>query len=479
MSDNPDGRSSNGRPVATSSTHGKVHSDSPPVETGKELVVSSRPRSGPPRQLTYFGGNTDRVPAKGYRGWLYEHGLNLGPTVNEIIAVERQGCEDDREILRPVPGALCIGYFSHRGGDGKSTHSTMGEQLIHHLNPVRDRAVLIDINTSMTTLAVLNGLEKRDFLTGKYWTMETLYEFLATHPDLANIEFDDINAKLAYRTDPQLPVIPLQLKPGKREKDKAKFSGAQYLLVLSVLKKFFNVILHDFGTEDESELTQTAFSQLHMLAVLTHTGLATTEMVAHTLEMLYLNHPELFLNTTVIFNVAGRPSAQALRAIAKEKAGPKTGSPTNPSSTGGSKSKKSKTKDIQTPGDALRVINGIIEMENQIQPLDPDEITLVGFDSHLEREHNLRFSMVSPAVQAQLWTALHRMLHTRVKFEREYLSQLPEGAVIRRDRDQMKVEFVEEIDKETGERYEDVVYLLPEHLAQPAPAKERKGERVS
>jgi hypothetical protein len=40
-----------------------------------------------------------------------------------------------------------------------------------------------------------------------------------------------------------------------------------------------------------------------MLAVLTHTGLATTQMVGNTLEMLWFDFKELIENTVVIFNM--------------------------------------------------------------------------------------------------------------------------------------------------------------------------------
>jgi MinD-like ATPase involved in chromosome partitioning or flagellar assembly len=301
------------------------------------------------------------------------------------------------------------------------------------MNPGQEHPILIDINTSMTTLDVINGLDKKDFLTGKYWTMETLYAFIMEQG--GDIEdFNDLHAKLAYREDPQLPVIPLQLKPAERglgKSKRSKFTAEQYLTVLRVLKKFFTVIVHDFGTDDDQELTREAFNQLHMLAVLTHTGLATTQMVGNTLEMLWFDFKELIENTLVIFNMTSQPSREALRAIALEKAGKE------------SKSQRllarltpQKDKEIQTPGQALAVINEIIEIEQVINPLQLKEVVLVGFDPHLKRESRDHLDQVSETVRAHLWTALHRMLGSRVKFERELLARLPEelppGVRIRR-----------------------------------------------
>jgi hypothetical protein len=263
--------------------------------------------------------------------------------------------------------------------------------------------------------------------------METLHAFIMEQG--GDIEdFNDLHAKLAYREDPQLPVIPLQLKPAERGvgKDKrSKFTAEQYLTVLRVLKKFFTVIVHDFGTDDDQELTREAFNQLHMLAVLTHTGLATTQMVGNTLEMLWFDFKELIENSVVIFNMTSKPSREALRAIALEKAGKE------------SKSKKilarltpQKDREIQTPGQALAVINEIIEIEKVLDPLELKDVALVGFDRHLKRESRDQLDQVSETVRAHLWTALHRMLGARVKFERELLDRLPEelppGVRIRR-----------------------------------------------
>jgi MinD-like ATPase involved in chromosome partitioning or flagellar assembly len=406
-------------------------------EHGTQVIISARRKE--PRPVVYFGGNTDRAPTRGFRRKLYEldlpviHGLNLGPTDAEIIEIERQGCIEDREELRRVFGAICLGTFSNRGGDGKTTLATMATQAFLNMNPGQEHPILIDINTSMTTLDVINGLEKKDFLTGKYWTMETLYAFIMEQG--GDIEdFNDLHAKLAYRKDPQLPVIPLQLKPAERGlgKDKrSKFTAEQYLTVLRVLKKFFTVIIHDFGTDDDQELTREAFNQLHMLAVLTHTGLATTQMVGNTLEMLWFDFKELIENTVVIFNMTSKPSREALRAIALEKAGK------------GSKSQRllarltpQKDMEIQTPGQALAVINEIIEIERVLNPLDLRDVALVGFDPHLKRESRDQLNQVSETVRAHLWTALHRMLGARVMFERELLGRLPEelppGVRIRR-----------------------------------------------
>lgn len=431
--------------------------------SGGEVILLPQQSEGKarrkrPRPVTVFGGQTDRRPDRGLRGWLYQHGINVGPSIEEIIEVERQGCIECREQLRQVRGALCIGFYSNKGGDGKSVLSTMYSQLFHYINPVEDRVVTIDVNTSMTTLDELNGLDKEDFLRGKYWTMESLYNFIvANGGDIE--EFDDLNAKLAYRRDPQVPIIPLQLEPTKFDADAAEhvyrensFTGEQYLVVLRVLKKFFTVIVHDFGTETGSSLTRTAFTQLHMLGILTHSGTATTKMVGKTLEMLHKNYTELLLNSVVIFNLTSPPSDKAVRAMAKEKAGKKPNYRrlVNRGSNG--------PKEVQTPGQALEVINSITGILGVVAPLTLEEIVLVGFDPHLKSESELRFSDVSPAVQAQLWTTMHSMLQTRAAHEAEFLKDAPEGTIIRRE--QMHVQL--------NERSEVLYWLsgLPERHAE-------------
>jgi MinD-like ATPase involved in chromosome partitioning or flagellar assembly len=361
--------------------------------------------------------------------------INVGPTAAQIIRLELEACKEDREILRRTVGAINIGVFSGKGGPGKSTIATLILQLLHVMNPVRDDVILIDINTSQTNLDELNGLAKEDFLTGKYWTMETLYEFLAQHPNLDKLEFDEINYKLAYRKDPQLPVIPLLLAPKKFGAQQKKLSRDQYLLIMKVLKKFFTVIVHDFGTDTDLEITQVALSQLHMLALVTHSGRGTTKMVANHLEMLHKNLYGLLLNTVVVFNQSKRPSREAVRAIQLERAG-KTSKARSLLERVSSKSGK-KLKEIQTPGQAQRVINQIVDLEQLIDPIELEEIVLVGFDEHLEPESQLFLSKVSPEVQAHLWTALHRMLRARVEFENRFWEMIPEGTIIRRE--QMKV----------------------------------------
>jgi MinD-like ATPase involved in chromosome partitioning or flagellar assembly len=433
-------------------------SDSDDPEQG--LVVHPWP-------ITVFGGNTDRAPTRGWRKTLYEtnipfvHGVNVGPTNREIIEVERARCINFRERLRKVPGAVCVGFFSQRGGDGKTTLSTGTEIMSYEMNPVSEKAILIDVNTSMTTLDVVNGINKEYFLTGHYWTMETLYAFIMEQSGDID-DFNLINAKLAYRSDPQLPVIPLQLKPSARgtgNSKKSKFTGEQYLVVLRVLKKFFTLIIHDFGTEDDSELTRTAFSQLHMRAILAHTGLATTQMVGYSLEMLYLDFKELLGNTVIIFNLSSQPSEEALRAIRLEKAGkkPKFGwlrslwrlLKGKPKAT---KVADGKDKEIRTPGEALAVINERLAMGKLIRHgLDPYEIVMIGFDDHLKPENKIYFSEVSDAVKANFWTAWARMLEFRVEFEQGVIEQLPEklpaGFLLRRmDRMVLEVPSKQELE---------------------------------
>jgi hypothetical protein len=238
-----------------------------------------------PWPITLFGGNTDMVPMQGWRSQLYGWaiwkypGINVGPSDSEVIETQRSRCIDFREWLWQTPGSVCVGLFSPRGGDGKTTLSELIEQMSHDMNPTAEDAIVIDVNTSATTLDVVNGFNKEDFLTGKYWTMETLYAFIMEQGG----DIDDVNlikARLAYRKGyPQLPVIPLQLEPadfGDGDGRKSEFTGEQYRVVLRVLKKYFSLIIHDFGTSTKDELTRAAFRELHILAILTHTGLATT-----------------------------------------------------------------------------------------------------------------------------------------------------------------------------------------------------------
>jgi MinD-like ATPase involved in chromosome partitioning or flagellar assembly len=396
---------------------------------GQELVATPRKE---PFKLTVFGGHTDRAPTDGFRGKLYERGLNIGPTDEEVIALEKQSCEECREVLRGTSGPLHLGFFSGKGGPGKSTMATLTIQMLHDINPQRDNVILIDVNTSQTTLHALNGLARKDFLQGKYWTMETLYEFIAKFKDIRDIRFDQINTKLAYRVRPQLPVIPLVVKASKIEEHKIKFTDSQYMKVLEVLERFYTIIVHDFGIETQVPLTEVALSQQHMLGMLTHSGKATTEMVATNLEILHLSMVGVLHNTVVVFNQKYQPSHEAQRAIALEKAGKSNRSKYQRLISGLSRQSQS-GKELQTPGQAVEVINDIIDEAKLIGPLSLSDISLVGWDSHLAVEDCLFLSDISPAVQAQLWSLLHRMLRARVQFEAHFLALLESDESISRD----------------------------------------------
>jgi MinD-like ATPase involved in chromosome partitioning or flagellar assembly len=404
----------------------ETHEEVEPTESSTELVVQTRRE---PRKFTRFGGNTDRKPETGVRGKLYEMGVNVGPSVAEIISVTRDSCIGLRETLRGVAGALCLGCFSGKGGPGKSTLSTLLSLLLHDINPVRDDVILIDMNTSQTTLHELNGLAMEDFLSGKYWTLQTLWAYLDQHPCLDKLEFDEINRKLAYRSNPQLPIIPNIVEASDFAEDEVKFTGEKYLLVLMILKRFFTIIVHDFGTETKVELTRVALKQQHMLCLLTHSGKATTKMVAHNLEMLHLNLVGLLMNTVVVFSVSQQPSRAASRAIELERAGKVNKSERILGKLPGGK----KATEIRTPGEALEVINGIVERRKLIYPLTQEDIVLIGFDPHLKMESTIFLEEVTPAVKAQLWTVLQRLLEARVEYESLFLQALPEGATIWRE----------------------------------------------
>jgi MinD-like ATPase involved in chromosome partitioning or flagellar assembly len=379
-----------------------------------------------PISITRFGGNVHYPPSSGWRKAALDAGLNVGASYAEIIAYEREQCIECRDELRIIHGAPCIGTFSNKGGVGKSAFATLFAQMFLDMNPSRERPILIDVNTSMTTLDVLNGLRKEDFITGKYWTMETLHAFLAGHPNLDKIEFSEIDSKLAWRSNPQLPIIPLLVEARDWDSE-GGLNGDQYILVLSILKRFFSIIVHDFGTDTRIELTKHALSQQQMLGVLTHNGLATTQFVAQTLEALYKNLLGLLFNTQVIFNLSYPPSREVERAIALEKAGKSL----DTSLLG--RLRSNNDGEIQTPGQALHVINEIIRIKQHISPLEYSDIHLVGFDPHLKRERRLDLDQVSQSVAAQLWTLLHWILYTRVNYEREYMSKLPSGTQIRRE----------------------------------------------
>lgn len=395
-----------------------------PALSAKELVNS---RGRHPKPFIYLGGNTDRAPTEGFRASFFELGVNLGPTWSEIIRVERRGCIECREELRKNRGALCIGYISPKGGPGKSVNATMATQLLLEMNPGMERPVLVDVNTSQTTLDELNGIPKELFLTGKYWTMKTLYEYIVERGGPEAIKhLEDINYKLAYRRDPQLPVIPLLLGAGKFGSREAVLTGDQYEVVLRVLKKFFTVIVHDFGTDLQNELTFRALSKMHILAVITKPGVATVKMVPDTLETLHVNLPHLLQNTTVIFNQQNAPSPADQRAIIREKAGKSI----KPSGWLWLKGQAASSSEVATPGQALSVINDMIDLGEVIYPLEHYEVVLVGHDRHLERESKLNHSEVSDPVSAQLWTALHRMQMTRVEYESRFPADMERDEMI-------------------------------------------------
>jgi hypothetical protein len=238
-----------------------------------------------------------------------------------------------------------------------------------------------------------------------------------------------------------------------------------------VLKRFFTFIIHDFGTGTRDELTRVALRQMHMLGVLTHTGIATTEMVGKTMEMLHRRYPSLWLNTTVIFNLSSQPSKETLKAIAREKA--------DLSRAGGEpgwlrrtitrilrkdlQSEDADIQEIQTPGQALRVINKFIGRRKLVGPLLLPEIVLVGYDEHLHQESRLDFDKVSPTVQGQFYTVFHRILSTRWNYEKDFKEHHKDVKNIKNiRREQMRVRIVG-----TGTYDKELVYEIAPLSAPP------------
>lgn len=373
-------------------------------EPGKALVVSTESPPKPNvRVVKWTQGDKNRVPKEGWRAKAYTKGWQFGATYEEIIREEQKRATQFREALREFRGTLMVGVFSDKGGDGKSTISNQLWQRLYKLNPGKEHIILIDVNTSKTTQHRLNGLRREDFLPsdkhpqGRFWTMFTLHDFIVekrAHGE--EIEYEDIFGKLAFRDDPQIPFIPMRLHP-QREKGANKgrlereFTDAMYDTVISELKRFCTMIIHDFGTEKSKPLTQRALQCQHMLVAVTHAGEATVEMVGETVDYISWAYPDLLHNTIVVHNQLD-PSDDGL-----------------------------------TREEAVNTVNHVLTLLGwEESRLALDEMLPIGYDAHLKREAVQYWDQVDMRVQAQLWTLVAKLLELRVEFEKDYVEMFHE-----------------------------------------------------
>jgi MinD-like ATPase involved in chromosome partitioning or flagellar assembly len=169
-------------------------------------------------------GQADR-PSSGWRALLY---MTTGGRINPgPSADQRLDFELDEQIRRQLHGAHHIAVASTKGGVGKTTVAAcLGLVLAENRG---DRVVVIDANPDAGTLA--------DRLTTE--TSVTIRDMLRTLPSLNSLTEVSRYTSLAGR---------LQVLASEQDPAAEAFSRDEYLQVMSVLSRFFNISITDSGT---------------------------------------------------------------------------------------------------------------------------------------------------------------------------------------------------------------------------------------
>ncbi|MQA01728.1 MAG: AAA family ATPase [Streptosporangiales bacterium] len=181
-----------------------------------------------PDVVNPFLEQSHSIPQKGMRRAVYRATfgtVNLGPSDDELAARLRR-----ERVTRPLHGAWRVVVMSIKGGVGKTTTAAMTGRTLAEWRG--DRVVALDTNPDMGTLG--------DRLVGA--TDVTVRGLLAHDARSPIQQVAEVNryTNLAGR----LHVLANEQDPAVSE----DFSGIEYQHTLSILERFYNVIIADCGT---------------------------------------------------------------------------------------------------------------------------------------------------------------------------------------------------------------------------------------
>lgn len=189
-----------------------------------------QPPQPPPRPelVNPFVEQSNAIPRSGMRRVVYKAtfgAVNLGPSAEEQAARARR-----ERVQRPLHGSWRVVVMSIKGGVGKTTTAAMAGRTLAEWRG--DRVVALDTNPDMGTLG--------DRLVGA--TDVTVRGLLAHEAQRPITQVAEVNrfTNLAGR----LHVLANEQDPAVSE----DFSGREYAQTLSILERFYNVIIADCGT---------------------------------------------------------------------------------------------------------------------------------------------------------------------------------------------------------------------------------------
>lgn len=204
--------------------------EQPPPDPAQYGYPPAEPNSSPPRPdlVNPFIEQSNAIPRTGVRRVVYRAtfgAVNLGPSDVEQAARARR-----ERVQRALHGSWRVVVMSIKGGVGKTTTAAMlGRTLAEWRG---DRVVALDTNPDMGTLG--------DRLVGA--TDLTVRGLLAHEARAPIQQVAEVNrfTNLAGR----LHVLANEQDPAVSE----DFTGTEYVRTLSVLERFYNVIVADCGT---------------------------------------------------------------------------------------------------------------------------------------------------------------------------------------------------------------------------------------
>lgn len=181
-----------------------------------------------PELVNPFVEQSNTIPRSGVRRVVYKAtfgAVNLGPSVDEQAARARR-----ERVRRPLHGSWRVVVMSIKGGVGKTTTAAMAGRTLAEWRG--DRVVALDTNPDMGTLG--------DRLVGA--TDVTVRGLLAHEAQRPITQVAEVNrfTSLAGR----LHVLANEQDPAVSE----DFTGQEYAQTLSILERFYNVIIADCGT---------------------------------------------------------------------------------------------------------------------------------------------------------------------------------------------------------------------------------------
>lgn len=266
----------------------------PPVPLQTPFVTGPAPQArGPiapgPEDLRLIAPVL-RKPSKGWRRWVYQ--LSAGVINPGESARERHRRALVRRVNKRVRGDYRIAVVSLKGGVGKTTTTVA---LGATLASVRgDRVIAVDANPDFGTLAQ----------RGPDTTRATVRNLLA---DTDIRRYSDVRAYTS-QGESRLEIMASERDPAVSE----AFSEQDYRQVISLLQRFYNIILTDCGTGLMHSAMRGVLEEANAVILVTSPAMDGARSASATLDWLsHQGYDHLAANAIVVVSSA-RPGATSM-----------------------------------------------------------------------------------------------------------------------------------------------------------------------